>query len=71
VVDDEYFVYIARFLTVIFATLVPGISIVVLYFIPTLAPRLGAVLGFSFFTAAMLALFTTAKPAEIFAITAA
>lgn len=49
----------------------PSVAIVTLYFIHNLLARIFAALGFSVLFSAALALLTTARPAEIFAGTAA
>jgi len=70
-VDDGYFAYFAKILSVFLATIFPSIAVVILYFIHSMITRLWVIMLFSFVFATTLALFTNAKPIEIFAITAA
>lgn len=62
---------VARLTIVVLATAIPSLAVLALYLIPTLDWRLGAIAGFSFFISLSMALFTTARPIEIFAATAA
>jgi len=71
VANDDYFLRTAKVISVALATLYPSIAIVALYFIPSIAARLGAILGFSFLFASSVAISTTASPIDIFAITVA
>jgi hypothetical protein len=70
-IKGSYLTLFARAVTVIFATLFPSISIIVLYYISSLVARLWTILGFSFLFATTVAIFTTASLAEIFGVTAA
>lgn len=58
-------------MSVILATTIPTVAVLALYFIPTIGWRLGAIVAFSFLVSVTMAMFTTAKPFEIFAATAA
>lgn len=58
-------------MAVLISALFPSISVIVLYFIKSLAVRLWVVLGFSMLFSLVLAVFTNARPIEIFAATAA
>jgi hypothetical protein len=69
--DDKHFTNIVRVMAVLISTLFPSIAVLVLYFIPKLPIRLGAVLLFSMLFSGVLAAFTRARPIEIFAATAA
>lgn len=60
-----------RFLAIIVSSVLPILSIVALYYIPTQAARLGAIAGFSALCSATLSLVTAAKNIEIIAATAA
>jgi hypothetical protein len=55
----------------VLATAILSLAVLALYLIPTLGWRLGAIGGFSFLISLSMALFTTARPIEIFAATAA
>jgi hypothetical protein len=70
-IGDQYYVRLAKILSILLATIFPSIAIVILYFIPSLLARLGFIMAFSFLLAAVLAVFTEAKSTEIFGITAA
>ena len=63
--------WIAGFLSVIIAALLPTASILVLYFATKLVLRLCIVTAFSVIFSASLALFSKARKIEIFAATAA
>jgi hypothetical protein len=69
--EEKTFSLAARVLSVFVSTLFPSVAVLALYFIKSLAVRLGAVLAFSALFSISLAIFTTAKPVEIFAATAA
>lgn len=60
----------AKVITVCFATLLPSLAVLGLYYIDHLTARLGAIIGFSATFSLVLALFTKAKPIEIFTATA-
>jgi hypothetical protein len=68
---DEYFSRVARIISVLISTLFPSLAVLALYFIHSLAVRLGAILLFSLLFSIVLAIFTSARPVEIFAGTAA
>lgn len=53
------------------ASLLPPLSIFVLYFVPNQVDRLGIILAFSALFAFTLSIFSRAKPSEVFAATAA
>jgi hypothetical protein len=69
--DDKHFKTVAKAIAALLATLFPSVIVVVLYTIQNLKARLAAIAAFSFLLAVTLSVFTTAKPSEIFAITAA
>ena len=58
-------------MAVLISTMFPSIAVIVLYFIQDLAIRLWVVLIFSLVFSTVLAIFTNARPIEIFAATAA
>ena len=60
----------AKVITVCFSTLLPSIAVLGLYYIDQLTARLGAIIAFSATFSLVLALFTNAKPIEIFTATA-
>jgi len=60
-----------RILTIIFSSILPVLSIVVLYFIKSQGARLGTIVGFSGLCSLALAILTNAKNSEIIATTAA
>jgi hypothetical protein len=68
---ESVFHTVAKSLIVFFATAIPSLAVLVLYFLPTLGWRIGGIMGFSFIIAMVLAVFTRAKPVEMFAIVAA
>ena len=61
----------ARALNVVLSAIIPSTAIVALYMIDSLSYRIAAVAAFSGVFASVLAIFTTARPVEIFAATAA
>jgi hypothetical protein len=61
----------AKVMAVVISTIFPSVAVIVLYFIQDLAVRLWIVLVFSLLFSTVLALFTNARPIEIFAATAA
>jgi len=61
----------ARALNVVLSAIIPSTAIVALYMINNLPYRIAAVAAFSGVFASVLAIFTTARPVEIFAATAA
>jgi hypothetical protein len=69
--SDSFYYGLARVMAVLISTLFPSIAIIVLYFIQSLAVRLWVVLGFSMLFSMVIAIFTSARPIEIFAATAA
>ena len=68
---DDRIYGITRHLTTIIACLIPVVSIVILYFVPTIGARLGAIGGLTAGFAFCLGRFTGAKLSDIFAATAA
>lgn len=69
--SDKSYHRLARLTAVLISTLFPSVAVIVLYFIHDLAIRLWVVLCFSMVFSSILAVFTTARPIEIFAATAA
>ncbi|KAL1619326.1 hypothetical protein SLS56_010164 [Neofusicoccum ribis] len=69
--SDSSYSTASRVLGVLASIAMPSVAIVTLYFIHNLLARIFAALGFSVLFSAALALLTTARPAEIFAGTAA
>ena len=61
----------ARALNVVLSAIIPSTAIVALYMINNLPYRIAAVAAFSGVFASVLAIFTTARPVEIFAATVA
>jgi hypothetical protein len=61
----------AKIVSVIVSTIFPATAVLVLYWIKSMAIRLGLVLLFSAVFSVSLAVFTNARPIEIFAATAA
>jgi hypothetical protein len=70
-VKEKTMLAVSRALCVVISTLVPPISILVLYYVHTTPARLGTIAAFSFIVATVIAVFTAAKPVDIFAATAA
>lgn len=68
---DRWFQRIARAVATILASLLPAISIIVLYFIKSIAARLGTMAAFTAVFSMSVSAFTSASPAEVFATTAA
>ncbi|KAF2023662.1 hypothetical protein EK21DRAFT_80361 [Setomelanomma holmii] len=64
------FTRMARIITVCFSTLLPSIAVLSLYYIDELTARLGAIIAFSATFSLVLAVFTNARPIEIFTATA-
>lgn len=60
-----------RVLNIILSATIPSVAVLALYFINNIAYRLVAVACFSGVFSLVLAVFTTARPVEIFAATAA
>jgi hypothetical protein len=69
--EDDKLLRIANILGTFIASLVPLLSIIVLYFIPNLLARLGLVVLFTAMFAFLLILMTKAKMVEIFTATSA
>lgn len=69
--DDAAYQSTARGLSVVVSSLIPSLAIVVLYFIHNLIARILTAMGLSFVFSVALALSTSARPAEIFAASAA
>jgi len=63
--------FISHVFGILFASMIPAASIFTLYYVHNMVARLGALLAFSVVFSISLAIFTTAKKAEIFAATAA
>jgi hypothetical protein len=62
---------LARTMNVILSALLHSLAVLGLYLIKDPLSRLGAIVGFSAVFSLVLTLFTTARPVEIFAATAA
>lgn len=62
---------VVRCFQVVLAATIPSIAVLALHFIPAQTGRLGAIAGFSCLFSLVLAIFTTARPVEIFTATAA
>lgn len=60
-----------RILAILVSSVLPILSIVVLYYIPSQTARLGAIVAFSSLCSVALSLLTDAKNVEIIAVTAA
>jgi hypothetical protein len=60
-----------RLLGIIFSSVMPVLSIIVLYYIHSQAVRLGCIVAFSALCSAVLATFTNARTVEIIAASAA
>ena len=69
--NDKSYKKMARVVIVIISTLFPTVAVLSLYLVKDMVARLGAVLGFSALFSIVLAVFTNARPVEIFAATAA
>ncbi|PVH87646.1 hypothetical protein DL98DRAFT_649265 [Cadophora sp. DSE1049] len=69
--NNSYFTAVSRIITVIISTIFPSMEVLVLYFIQKMVVRVGMVLLFSATFSLSLAIFTNARPVEIFAATAA
>jgi hypothetical protein len=69
--DDASYQRTARGLSVVVSSLIPSLAIVILYFIHNLIARILTAMGLSFVFSVALALSTSARPAEIFAASAA
>lgn len=69
--ENSRFIRLARALNIMLSTLIPSIAILGLFFIERPVARLGAILGFSAVFSLILAMFTNARPVEIFTATAA
>ncbi|KAF1931014.1 uncharacterized protein M421DRAFT_57544 [Didymella exigua CBS 183.55] len=61
----------SRTVNITLSSLIPSVAVLALYFIDRLPYRLLAITGFSFTFSLVLAVFTTARPIEIFTATAA
>jgi hypothetical protein len=62
---------LARTMNMVLSALLPSLAVLGLYLIKDPLSRLGAIVGFSAVFSLVLALFTKARPVEIFAATAA
>jgi hypothetical protein len=69
--NDQNFRLLSKIVSLIVSTIFPSTAVLVLYFIKRLVVRVGVVLLFSAVFSTSLAVFTNAKPIEIFAATAA
>lgn len=69
--EDTRITTISNTVGVIFASLVPTISVLVLYFIKNMLVRIGLLVVFTAVFSAALALFTSARKIEIFSAIAA
>jgi len=69
--DDTAYLRTARGMSVVVSSLIPSLAIVILYFIHNLIARILTAMGLSFVFSVALALSTPARPAEIFAASAA
>jgi hypothetical protein len=69
--DDTTYLRTARGMSVVVSSLIPSLAIVILYFIHNLIARILTAMGLSFVFSVALALSTPARPAEIFAASAA
>ena len=70
-INDNLLTGMSRTVNVSLSSLIPSIAVLGLYFIDRLPYRLCAIAGFSFLFSLILAVFTTARPIEIFTATAA
>lgn len=61
----------ARIVNIMLSTLLPSLAIIALYLVKDPLSRLGAIVGFSATFSLVLAIFTKARPVEVFAATAA
>ena len=69
--DDTQLTTISNAVGVVFASLVPTVSVLVLYFIKNMLVRIGLLVVFTAIFSAALALFTSARKIEIFSAIAA
>jgi hypothetical protein len=69
--DDTTYLRTARGMSVVVSSLTPSLAIVILYFIHDLIARILTAMGLSFIFSVALAFSTPARPAEIFAASAA
>ena len=69
--DDTRLTTISKAVSVVFASLVPTVSVLVLYFIENMLVRIGLLVVFTAVFSAALALFTKARKIEIFSAIAA
>ena len=69
--DGTTYLRTARGMSVVVSSLIPSLAIVILYFIHNLIARILTAMGLSFVFSVALALSTPARPAEIFAASAA
>ncbi|KAM0716127.1 hypothetical protein Q7P37_008641 [Cladosporium fusiforme] len=69
--NDEAYETASRLVSILTATLIPSLAIIILYFIRNLIARILTAMGMSFVFSILLAATTAARPAEIFASTAA
>jgi len=69
--NEATYLRTARGVSVVVSSLIPSLAIVILYFIHNLIARILTAMGLSFVFSIALALSTPARPAEIFAASAA
>lgn len=69
--NDNLLGGLSRILNVTLSSLIPVMAVLVLYSIEKLSNRLYAITGFSVIFSLTLAIFTTARPIEVFTATAA
>lgn len=69
--DDEHLEFPASVISTVLASMLPVVSIVVLYFVTSMAVRLGIVAAFTAIFSLVLALITKGRRVEVFAATAA
>ncbi|KAJ4361046.1 uncharacterized protein N0V89_001615 [Didymosphaeria variabile] len=69
--EDEKVMQITYWMTSVIASLLPIGSIVILYKVQSMAARLGIIAAFNVLVSLCLSVFTNAKRAEVFAVTAA
>lgn len=71
VYDEGTLVRITKLMVTALASLLPIVSIVILYFVKSMKARLGIIALFNVLTSFSLAFFTTARRTDIFAVAAA
>jgi hypothetical protein len=68
--EESHLLRCTSFITTVMASLLPIVSIVVLYYVQSMKVRLGIVAGFTLVVSLCLRCFTTAKRSDIFIATA-